>query len=158
MGNVDSLRPELARGALRQTAQRKFPHGECGGSREALDARGRAGEQDRAVSSRQHVLSGVVRDQKAPERIRGDCSCDLRGIELGNRTADTRAGVVDHDLDRSKRLGRRVKQRPTDSALVASTVNAWAPIAAAGAAVFPHPAPQRPPRRPRREAARQPMR
>jgi len=63
--HVYPMRPELARGALRQPSQGEFTHGESRGLREAFDARGRAGEQDRAAPERQHAFRRLLGDEKA---------------------------------------------------------------------------------------------
>src|SRR4029077_7239855 len=67
MRDVNALGPQLARRALRQSAERELSHGEGGGDRDSFDARGRSGEQDRTPSARHHALRGLLSDEKAAE-------------------------------------------------------------------------------------------
>ena len=87
-----------ARGALRQTAQRKLAHGKSGRMRKALDAGRGAGQENRPASPRQHAFRGLLCDQEAAECR--DCEGPLHGarIEFGEWALDTRRGVVDHDV------------------------------------------------------------
>src|SRR5580704_5919997 len=47
--DMHAVRMQLARHGLCETSKSEFPHGEGCGARIALDAGGRAGEQDRAL-------------------------------------------------------------------------------------------------------------
>src|SRR5262249_21945186 len=64
MRDVDALRRQFARYALRQPAQRELAHREWRGLWVALHAGGGAGEQDRAMLVRQHALHRLLRHQE----------------------------------------------------------------------------------------------
>jgi len=87
MGDVNALGPQLARRALRQSAQRKLPHGEGREERESFDARGRSGEQDGAPRAGHHALCGLLGDEEAAKGSDGDCLLHRGRIEVGARAS-----------------------------------------------------------------------
>src|SRR5580704_11322412 len=98
MRDMDALRRQFARHALRQAAQRELAHRKRRRLRIALDAGGGAGEQDRAVFRRQHSLDRLLRHQEAAEGADADGVCDFRRYQVGKGAARPRAGVIDHDV------------------------------------------------------------
>src|SRR5580704_12832925 len=66
MRDMNALRAELARHALRQTAQGKLAHRERCRERVTFYARRGSGEQDRAAAIWQHAPGGFLRDEEAP--------------------------------------------------------------------------------------------
>ena len=78
--DVDALRPELARHALRQRAQRVLGAGEGGEAGAAAHAGGGAGEQDGAAAARHHGLGDLAAHQEAGEAGHlPDLEVDARG-------------------------------------------------------------------------------
>ena len=104
MGDVDSLRREFARHALRQAAQRELAHGERRRLRVALHARRGAGEKDRTALFRDHAARRLLRDQEAAERAHRQRALDLRRVEVRDRPAHPGARVVHHDVGLAERL------------------------------------------------------
>ena len=102
MGDMDALRRQFARHALRQAAQREFAHGERRRLRIALDAGRGAGEQDGAVALRQHALGRLLRHQEAAEGADRHRLLDLVGIEFDERAARAVAGIVDDHVGRAE--------------------------------------------------------
>jgi hypothetical protein len=98
MRDVNALRHQLARGALREAAQRELAHRERRGQREALHARRRACQQNRAVRLRKHAARGLLHRMERAERRYGDGVLDLRRIEFRDRPAHASARVIDDDL------------------------------------------------------------
>src|SRR3546814_20833647 len=86
MGDMDALRCQFARQALRQAAQRELAHGERGGAGVALDARRSAGEQETAAAVRDHLPGGGLRHEEAAEAGTPKRLFDLRGYDFGHRT------------------------------------------------------------------------
>ena len=101
MRDMDALRRQFARHALRQPAQRELAHRERRRLRIALDAGGRPGEQDRAMLVRQHSLGRLLRHQKAAEGADRDRLRDIRRHEVGEGAAGASAGVIDDDIRRA---------------------------------------------------------
>ena len=64
--DVDPLWRQFAREALGESAQCKLAHRKRGRLRVSLDARRSAGEQNRAMSPREHPDDGLLRDPKRP--------------------------------------------------------------------------------------------
>src|SRR5689334_5363907 len=100
MRDMDVLRCELARHALRQAAQPEFPHREGGREREAFDAGRSAREKDRAVAGFQHQPRGLLADEEAAIAADHDRVLHLVGLELGDRAARPPARVVDNEIGR----------------------------------------------------------
>ncbi len=116
--DMDPLRPELARHALGERAQRVLGAGERGEARRAAHARGRAGEDDRAAAARQHRLGDLAAHQEAGERAHlPHLAVDALG-RLGDREAHVRADVEDRDLDR-RDLALDVRDQRLDVDLLA---------------------------------------
>ena len=118
MGDMDALGPQLARRALRQATQGKLAHRERRGERVALDAGTGAGQQDGALSLRNHPAGGLLDNQKAAKRRYLDRFAHRFRVDLGDRAVRSRAGVVEHDIRRPEprvdfleqmRDGRRVR-------------------------------------------------
>ena len=99
MGDVDVLRPELARHRLRHGAQAELCRGEGGKARAAAHAGGGAGEQDGAVAARHHVARRLAAGEEAA--IAGELPglAEQRLGRLQQRRVDVRAGVVEADFD-----------------------------------------------------------
>src|SRR3954447_11695143 len=101
MRDMDALRRQFARHALRQPAQCEFAHRERCGLRIALDAGRSAGEQDRAVLVRQHAPGRLLPHQEAA------IGTDRNGVrhvgrnEIDERPARAAAGVVDDQVGRA---------------------------------------------------------
>ena len=75
--------------------------GEGGEARAAADARGRAGEQDRAAAAFDHAPRRLATGQEPGERRHfPDLGIDLRR-RLDDREAHVRADIEDEDLDRA---------------------------------------------------------
>jgi hypothetical protein len=104
MGDVNALGPQLARRALRQSAQRKLSHGEGRGERESFDARGRSGEQDGTPPAGHHALCGLLGDEEAAEGSDGDCLLHRGRIEIGDRPVRPGAGIVDDEIGLAETL------------------------------------------------------
>src|SRR6266852_177743 len=64
LGNMDALGRKLAGHRLRQPAQSELAHGEAGRQREALHARGGAGQEDGAMRFGHHALSRLLGHQR----------------------------------------------------------------------------------------------
>ena len=105
MGDVDVLRPELARHRLRHGAQAELGAGEGGIAAAATQARGGAGEEDVALAPRQHQPRRLAAGEKAG--IAGHLP-DLAEHPLGgleDREIDVGADVEDADLERRMLVG-----------------------------------------------------
>ena len=99
MGDVDSLRSQLASQALRQRPERVLRPGEGGKARAAAHARGRAGEKDRAAAAFDHSLRRLAAGQKPRERRHlPNLGIDPRR-RLDDRKAHVRADIEDKRLD-----------------------------------------------------------
>src|SRR5262249_6501953 len=101
VSHVDALRRKLARHALGEAAQRELAHGEGRRLGIALDPRGGAGEQDRAVLLRQHAPCRLLGDEEAAIGGHRERLLHVERIELDERTAGAEACVVDHDVGRA---------------------------------------------------------
>ena len=110
VGDVDALRRQLARHALRQPAQRELAHRERRRLRIALDARRGAGEQDRAVPARQHAPDRLLRDQEAAERAAAIAAGPPPGRDRRTARAAARPRC------RRRRRARRSPARPRRTA------------------------------------------
>ena len=110
MGDVDVLRRQLPRHALRQPAQAELAHGEGGGVGVALDAGRGAGELDRAAAARQHAPRRRLPHQEAA--IAGDHQRLLhrRRVELGDRPLDAEARVVDDEVGHAEIAAQGLEQ------------------------------------------------
>jgi Tetratricopeptide repeat len=104
MGDVNALGPQLARRALRQSAQSKLSHGEGRGERESFDARGRSGEQDGTPPAGHHALCGLLGDEEAAEGSDGDCLLHRGRIEVGDWPVRPGAGIVDDEIGLAETL------------------------------------------------------
>src|SRR2546421_11944269 len=71
--DMDVLRTELAREALREAAQRELAHGEGRRLGVALHAGGGAGKEKRAATTLDHAFERRLRDEEAP--IGADDQC-----------------------------------------------------------------------------------
>src|SRR5215469_14565742 len=93
-----AFRPELARRALRQTAQGKFTHGKGCRERVALDAGTGAGQQDCAAAMRYHSPCRLLNDEKPAKGRYFDRLAHGFRVELGDRAVGASAGVVEHGV------------------------------------------------------------
>src|SRR6476620_823071 len=100
MRDMNALRRQFARHALRQSAQREFAHRERRRLRIALDAGGCAGEQDRAMFVGQHPFCRLLRHQEAAEGADGHRLVHICGDQSDEDTARPAAGVVDDYIRR----------------------------------------------------------
>ena len=87
VGDMDALRRQLARDALRQAAQGELAHRERRRELVALHAGRGAGEQDRALAAGQHAPGGLLRHEEAAERGDPQRIGHRRRIELDQRPA-----------------------------------------------------------------------
>jgi hypothetical protein len=105
MRDMDVLRAELARRALRHRAQPEFSAGESGITDAAPEAGGRAGEKDVAAGSRQHQPRRLTRRQKPgiAGQLPNLTEHPLGGFE--QRKIDIGANVEDADFQRRRLIG-----------------------------------------------------
>src|SRR5712691_11484766 len=68
MRDMNILRGKLARHALRERTQRELAHGERGGLRIGLEARGGPGKQDGAAAVSEHSYRRLLSDQETAKR------------------------------------------------------------------------------------------
>src|SRR4051812_28761041 len=101
MRDVNALRRQLARHALRKAAQRELAHRERRRLRVALDAGRGAGEQDRAMLVRQHALRRLLCHQEAPESGHRHRLSNFCRHEIDEFSAGPAARVVDHEIGRA---------------------------------------------------------
>ena len=101
MRHVDALRPELARHALRERAQRVLCAGEGGEVLPPADGGRRAGVEDRAAPARHHPPRHLAAHEKAAEAGHlPDLEVLARGL-LEDARRHVGADVERGDLDRS---------------------------------------------------------
>src|SRR5262249_8918525 len=136
VSDVDALRRELARHALGEAAQRELAHGEGRRLGIALDPRGGAGEQDRAVLLRQHAPRRLLGDEEAAIGGHRERLLHVERIELHGWTAGAGAVVVEPDCGR-RDGSRSANSFSTSPRLVASQVNARAPVSLTSASRSP---------------------
>ena len=98
MRDVDGLRRELARHALRHPAQRELAHREGCGLGIAFDAGRSAGEKDRAGAFSEHTLHRALSDEEGTEGAYHQRPMDFVRIERREGTSGAGAGVIDHDV------------------------------------------------------------
>src|SRR5713101_2888099 len=98
MGDMDVLRRELARHALREAAQSKLAHREGSGIDITLDARRGAGEQDRAAAAAQHLPSRRLPDEKAAITADHERFLDFDWVKLDERAARAVARVENDNV------------------------------------------------------------
>ncbi len=105
MGDVDVLRPQFARHALRDGPKAEFRRGEGGVADAAAQGGSGAGEKDSALPARQHQARRLAAREKAG--IAGHlphlAEDALGGVE--QRKVHVGAGVEDADLQRRVRIG-----------------------------------------------------
>ncbi len=135
--DMDALRRQFARHALRQPAQRELAHGERRRLGVALDAGRGAGEQDGAVPVRQHALDRLLRHQEAAEGADRDGLRHIGSRKFHEGAARPAAGIVDHHVGCADVALDRFEQRATSSGLVASQPNALAPVSRHKASSLP---------------------
>ena len=124
VGDVDALRAELARHALRHGPEAELRAGEGGEAGAAAQAGGGAGEDDGAAAARQHQARRLPPGEEA--RVAGHlphlAEHPLGGVEDGE--VDVGADVEDADLERRGALG--LGQEPGDRLLLAGVEGAAA--------------------------------
>src|SRR5215470_6089490 len=105
MGDVDVLRPELARHRLRDRAQAELRAGECRIADTAAQARGGAGEEDVALAARQHQPRRLAAGEEAgiAGHLPDFSEHPLGGVE--DREIDVGADVEDADFQRRMLVG-----------------------------------------------------
>src|SRR5258705_4787395 len=108
--DMDPLRMQLPRHALREAAERELAHGERCRLRVALDAGRGPDERDATMLLRQHALDRLLTDQEAAEGRGHQGFLDLGRIELGDRPAGPIARIVDHDLRCTERAIQVIEQ------------------------------------------------
>src|SRR3954464_7184638 len=89
--DVNALRRQFARHALREAAQRELAHREGRRLSKSLHTGGRAGEQDGAVAFWQHAANRLLRHQEGTIGSDGECLLDFRRIEIDQRSAGAEA-------------------------------------------------------------------
>ena len=99
VGDVDVLRPQLARHALRHRAQPVLAGGEGGVAVRPAQARRRAGEQDRPAPARDHVARRLAAEQESAVARHLPHLAEHPRRRLGYREAHVRADVIDGDGD-----------------------------------------------------------
>ena len=107
MGDVNPLRPPVARHGLRQRAQRGLGRGERSERRAAFDRGGRAGEDERAASARDHAPAGLAPDQKAAQTPHPPDHLEELGFGFQQRLREIVAGVVHDQIERAAALALR---------------------------------------------------
>ncbi len=101
VGDVDALRPQLARHALGQGTQGELGAGERGEMRAAAQRGGGASEDDRSALPRQHHPRRLAAGEEAAEGGHlPDLAIDPFG-GFGDREPDVGADVEDHRLQRT---------------------------------------------------------
>src|SRR5204863_4621433 len=111
MRDVDALRRQLARHALREAAQREFAHREGRRIRVALHARRGAGEENRARAAPQHAPCRRLADEKSSEGADRQRALDFLRLDPGNRPARAVARVVDDQVGHAPLLLHGCKSR-----------------------------------------------
>src|SRR5208282_540902 len=105
MCDVDILRPEFARGALRNCAQAEFRGGECRVSDPAAQAGGRACEENCSAPARDHQASRLTpRDEAGVAGHLPDLAEHAVG-RLEQREVDVGADVENANLERRMLVG-----------------------------------------------------
>src|SRR2546428_10630262 len=128
--NVDALGAELARHALRESAQRVLGAGECREVGGAADARRRTGEEDRAAAAHHHLAGDLTRVQEAAERGHLPDLHVLARRLFQNAAGHVGADVEHHHLDGAALLFDLVDER--DHVLLLARIAAIAECLAAG--------------------------
>src|SRR5207248_9914517 len=98
--DMDVLRAELAREALREATQRELADGKGRGLGIALDARGSAGEEKRAAPALHHALERRLGDEKAAIGAHDHRLEHFGALEIEERSAHAVARVVDDEIRR----------------------------------------------------------
>ncbi len=99
MRDMDALRPELPRHALRQRPEREFRARKGAEARAPAKACRRAGKDDRALASRHHHARRLASGEEARiGRHLPDLAIDALG-HLDNGEIHIGADIEDHDLD-----------------------------------------------------------
>src|SRR5205823_8897083 len=101
-GDVDALRAELARHALREEAQAPFGGVESGEAGAGAQAARRAGEEDRAAAPRQHAPRRLTADEKAAQAALAPGALEILERSLGDRSLSARRGDERHRADRTE--------------------------------------------------------
>ena len=91
VGDMYALRPEFARGALRQSTQGKLAHGKGGGQRVPLHTGAGADQQDRAAAMRYHSPCRLLDDEESAKGRHLDGFLHRFRIELSDRAMRARA-------------------------------------------------------------------
>ena len=107
VGDVNPLRPPVARHGLRQRAQRGLGRGERSERRAAFD-RGRcAGEDERAAAARDHTPAGFTPDQKTAQTPHPPDHLEELGFGFQQRLGKIVAGIVHDQIERAAALALR---------------------------------------------------
>jgi hypothetical protein len=96
MADMDALRPQFPRHALGKRPEAEFWDREIGKARAAAQARGRAGEKDRAPPFRHHAPGRLLADMEAAQAVDAPASLENGGIDIEDAAWLERAGI-EHD-------------------------------------------------------------